>query len=90
MTTMHVFYEGRVQGVGFRYATKQISMGFEVTGWVRNTSDGRVELRVRGEEGEIAAFLREVRESQLAQHIHGEKKNEVSAGEDLTGFAIRA
>ena len=36
MIAKRTFYSGRVQGVGFRYSTKQIAMGFEVTGTVRN------------------------------------------------------
>jgi hypothetical protein len=43
--TMQIFYEGRVQGVGFRYATKSLARGFEITGVVRNLEDGRSGLR---------------------------------------------
>jgi acylphosphatase len=43
MTAKQVFYSGRVQGVGFRYTVKQIASGYEITGFVRNLPDGRVE-----------------------------------------------
>ena len=46
---LHILYEGRVQGVGFRYTTKSVANGFEVTGTVRNLTDGRVELVAEGE-----------------------------------------
>ena len=46
---LHIFYEGRVQGVGFRWTVKQTAMGFDVTGSIRNMSDGRVELFAEGE-----------------------------------------
>ena len=42
-----VFYSGRVQGVGFRYTAREIACGYELTGYVRNLDDGRVELIVR-------------------------------------------
>jgi len=45
MKAIQVFYEGRVQGVGFRYSVRQIAKGFNVTGWVRNLPDGRLSYR---------------------------------------------
>ena len=37
-------------GVGFRYSVKQLSLEFDVTGWVKNLPDGRVELVAEGDE----------------------------------------
>jgi acylphosphatase len=71
MTGRHVFYEGRVQGVGFRFACKQIARGYDVVGWVRNLSDGRVEMQCSGEEAEVEGFLEAIAESDLKGHIKG-------------------
>lgn len=54
---MQVFFEGRVQGVGFRYQTVQIARGFEVCGRVCNLPDGRVELQAEGPEAEVRGFV---------------------------------
>ncbi|MFL6583615.1 MAG: acylphosphatase, partial [Chthoniobacterales bacterium] len=57
MSATQVFYEGNVQGVGFRYTVKSIARGFDVTGFVGNLRDGRVELQASGDETEVRAFL---------------------------------
>ena len=55
-TRLHVYYQGRVQGVGFRWIVREVATGFDVTGWVRNLSDGRVELVAEGKRPELEAF----------------------------------
>ena len=50
MISLQVFYEGNVQGVGFRWTIRQIAKGFDVVGSVRNLPDGRVEMHVGGED----------------------------------------
>ena len=89
MTGKHLFFEGRVQGVGFRYQIKQIAMGFEVTGWVQNLPDGRVELLVNGESSELEAFLDAIDDSDLAGLIRGRDARDVPATPGLRGFEIR-
>lgn len=55
-----VVFSGHVQGVGFRFTTNQVASGFRVTGYVRNLSDGTVELVAEGQTKELDAFLAEV------------------------------
>ena len=83
-----VFYEGRVQGVGFRYTARQIASGFDVTGSVRNLPDGRVELCVAGDQTEVTDFLTAIRESTLAGHIAREYAENLSPETRWKGFAI--
>ncbi len=56
-----VLFNGRVQGVGFRYTAKGVAGGFDVVGYVRNLPDGRVELVAEGEEAEINELIEEIR-----------------------------
>jgi acylphosphatase len=70
MVAKRVFYEGRVQGVGFRFSVKSITTGYEVVGSVKNLIDGRVELLVQGEENEVAEFLQAILDSHLRRHIN--------------------
>ena len=65
----HVYYSGRVQGIGFRYTAREVACGYEVTGFVQNLPDGRVEMIVEGDEEEVKAFLDAIKASQLVSHI---------------------
>ena len=85
----HVFYSGRVQGVGFRYSVREVACGFEVTGFVRNLPDNRVELVAEATETEAKAFLAAIHESHLDGHIHGEDVNWETATGEFNGFGIR-
>ncbi len=92
MIARHVFYEGRVQGVGFRYTVRYLAKGFEVIGWVRNLADGRVELLVGGEPSELDAFLAAITESELAGFIKGIATQPPAADAlvGVSGFSIRS
>jgi acylphosphatase len=85
---MHILYSGRVQGVGFRYTTKTVAMGFELTGTVRNLPDGRVELTVEGERTELQAFQEAIRDSGLGGFIRGETVEWSGATGEFRGFEI--
>lgn len=83
-----VLYTGRVQGVGFRYTTHSIARRYDVTGYVRNLSDGRVELVAEGERHELAAFLDDVRE-RMRTHIRDEKVDRGASSGEFLSFEIR-
>lgn len=87
---MTVFYSGHVQGVGFRYSARSVAAGFEVTGTVRNLTDGRVELIAEGIREELEAFRTAVRESGLAGFIRNENVLWSDAKNDIRGFEIIA
>ncbi len=52
-----IHFSGRVQGVGFRYRASHAANGLGVTGWVRNNSDGTVEMEAQGTEEQINKML---------------------------------
>jgi acylphosphatase len=89
MTAKRIIFEGRVQGVGFRYQTKQIAMGFEVTGWVRNMEDGRVEMEVMGPADEVEEFLAAIEDSDLNGLIRNREISEIPLLTGIRGFEIR-
>lgn len=88
IASVQVFYEGHVQGVGFRYTVKQIATGFDLTGFVRNLRDGRVELQATGDENEVNAFLEAIEQSQLRAHIKKQTKTPLPDPLAFRGFQI--
>lgn len=83
-----VCYSGHVQGVGFRYTAHSIARNHEVTGFVRNLPDGRVELVAEGQRSDIDRFLADVRE-RLSNHIGDERSDVGPATAEFMGFDIR-
>lgn len=59
--SLHIFVEGRVQGVGFRYFVKEQASQLSLTGWVRNLDDGRVEILAEGQKDDLLEFIDQVR-----------------------------
>lgn len=59
----HVYFSGRVQGVGFRYTCVQQARHHAVTGWVKNLDNGSVEMIVEGQSSELEAYLQSVSEA---------------------------
>jgi acylphosphatase len=53
---LRCYVTGRVQGVGFRYATAEKALGLGVHGYARNLPDRRVEVLARGEERAVIAL----------------------------------
>jgi acylphosphatase len=85
---LQVWYSGHVQGVGFRYTVKNLALGFEVTGTIRNLRDGRVELLAEGTKDELKAFQQAIRDSGLGPLITHEEVTWGEPGSQFRGFAI--
>ena len=82
-----VHFSGRVQGVGFRYRTLQIAKEFDVSGFVRNLEDGRVQLEAEGAPGEVRAFVDEVADK-MDVFIRKVERSEGTEARGYRGFTI--
>lgn len=85
----HVVISGRVQGVFFRSETQDKAYRRNVTGWVRNLPDDRVEAVFEGEKADVDALVEFCRSGPLGARV---KKVDVT-WENPTGefkaFSIR-
>lgn len=57
----HIYFDGRVQGVGFRFTSKLFAGELGLTGWVRNTWDDRVEMEVQGEADALTSLINKLK-----------------------------
>jgi acylphosphatase len=84
----HVWISGRVQGVFFRASTVDEAVARGVDGWVRNSSDGRVEAALEGEGSAVEAMIAWCRKGPPAARVSSvEVVWEEPKGE--AGFTVR-
>jgi len=60
-TRLHAVITGRVQGVGFRFFIRRNANQLGVTGWVRNRTDGAVEIIAEGNDQDLQEFVAKLR-----------------------------
>ena len=85
----HIYFSGRVQGVGFRYQATYLARNLGLTGWVKNLWDGRVEMEVQGEESTIRKLLIQLRGQRYIRIEHMEIEDiepETEKGFGVTGW----
>lgn len=83
----HIYFSGRVQGVGFRYTAYYIANQLGLTGWVQNLYDGRVEMEVQGEERTIMELVRRLNEGRFIQ-IEDIESNDIALEKNEEQFRM--
>ena len=83
-----VHFAGRVQGVGFRYTSRNIALQYQVRGYVRNLPDGRVELVMEGSEAEMDRVVEEIKRK-MSGFVRGVTSYSSPATGEFEQFSIR-
>ena len=86
---VHVFYAGRVQGVGFRMTAEETAQRMGIVGWVKNLRDGRVELIAEAEEATLQRFLDTLQTGSMKNFIQDVEISWSNASETFNEFEIR-
>ena len=86
---IHVVVSGRVQGVFFRYFTKENAQKLGLFGWVKNTGDGNVELVAEGEKGDLEKLIGKLRKGPPLATVRDLKVEWDDNSEEFTGFSVR-
>ncbi len=86
---LRIFISGIVQGVGFRYYTKRVADSYGLSGWVRNLTDGRVEVLVEGDEELLCHFVKDLWRGPTASRVDKLEIIKEEADGPLHGFDIK-
>src|SRR3954454_19722935 len=81
-------FSGHVQGVGFRYTAKNVALQFDVSGYVRNLPDGRVELVAEGTPDELNSLIEAVKDK-MSTFVRRADVHESPATGEFQDFSIR-
>ena len=89
MKTVHVVISGRVQGVWFRATTKQQADKRNIVGWVRNTSDGKVEAVFQGNENQVDDMVSWCYEGSSLSHVDTVDVTSIDEDSQFQKFQVR-
>jgi acylphosphatase len=65
----HLKIRGRVQGVGFRYFTRQNARALGIHGWVRNMPDGSVETVITGSAEQVEQMAERLQDGTVSAKV---------------------
>lgn len=82
-------FDGRVQGVGFRFTTVEVARNHHVTGFVMNMLDGSVKLVAEGVEDDLYRLLSDLRDAHIYRYVTKEDIHWMDATGEFTEFVIR-
>ncbi|MDO5517010.1 MAG: acylphosphatase [Clostridium sp.] len=88
MVRYSIIVDGRVQGVGFRYFTQMIAMRYNLTGWCKNLSDGKVQMEVQGPKENVINFISAIRKGNHFSRIDDMDLSELTIKENEKKYRI--
>lgn len=90
LVAARILIGGRVQGVGFRFFAEERASVEGVHGWVRNLPDGRVEIRLEGEQESVSRVEAALRRGPAGARVESfDVQPEIPTGR-ATGFSVRS
>ena len=81
MEIRHFLVKGRVQGVGFRWFVHLEAAGIGLSGWVRNTDEGHVEVVAAGAPEDIAELREAIRKGSRGSRVDAVVEHELELAE---------
>ena len=86
---VRIVVRGRVQGVGFRYATVNEGRRLGLRGWARNAPDGSVEVLAEGEPDAVRALVDWCAHGPPSARVTSAHHSEIDGREPLPEFGVK-
>lgn len=86
---VHLIVEGRVQGVGFRYHSQRAGYNNNIVGYVRNLTDGNVEIVAEGDSQNINKFIETIKNDHPYAMVSNIRKKEQPLSDSFNNFSIK-
>ena len=86
---VHLRVTGRVQGVYYRASTRERARTLGLSGWVRNTADGAVEIEAEGPADAVQKLVAWCNEGPPAARVRDVEMKSIPASGDATSFEVR-
>lgn len=88
MQRFHLYFSGRVQGVGFRFTARYLANKHSIKGWVMNLAGGGVELEIEGKKDDLNSFLKDLQD-EFKDYIIDFKREELPFSGKFKDFQIK-
>ncbi len=90
LTRLHAVVEGHVQGVGFRYFVLTRAQQLNLSGWVRNTSEGNVEVMAEGTRDSLDELMDSLRKGPRSSFVTNVRENWEPGRGEFRIFDVRS
>jgi len=89
LVAVEIFVSGMVQGVGYRFFTQRVAEELNLSGWVRNLPDGRVQADVEGPRARVEELLARLRVGPRLSSVTDVAVTWKVAGGSARGFLVK-
>lgn len=89
MKQARILIEGRLHGMQFRLQTQKQAQALNLVGFIRNLSDGRIEIEVQGEEENIETLLQWCQQEPHSSQIRSILYRFDEPAKHYTDFSVR-
>lgn len=85
---VHAFVSGKVQGVAYRDFVQRCAKSLELTGWVKNGDDGRVEVLAQGLPENLKKFVELLHEGSVLSSVESVSVDWKTPAEHFDDFSV--